>query len=157
MEIRPMTKQDLPEVIRIEEESFSTPWSRESFENELDNPMTHYYVCLQEGVIIGYGGFWNIMGEANITNIAIAGPKRGQGMGSQFVAMLMKEAKRLNITAMTLEVRESNHSGIRIYQKNGFQSAGIRKNYYTKPIENALIMWVQLQKEVHYEHGTENS
>ena len=153
--IRKMTNQDIPAVREIEMESFSTPWSEEAFFNELANPNAHYYVWENEK-IIAYAGFWLVLDEAGITNIAVRKSERGKGIGQQLVAFLRNEAEELGALAITLEVRESNVPAIAVYQKNGFYPVGIRKDYYTKPTENALIMWAKPKKEDSHEHGTKS-
>lgn len=144
MIIREMQSSDIPIILEIEKESFSSPWNEEAFQNELSNPMTHYYVWEENGQAVGYIGFWKVFEEAHITNIAFALSERGQGKGTRLIAHVMEQAKSMGILAMTLEVRESNEIARKVYQKNGFREVGIRKDYYTKPLENALIMWVDI-------------
>lgn len=146
-EIREMRLSDIEAVQKIEEESFSTPWSAAAFENELTNPDTFYYVWIENEEVIGYAGFWKILTDGNITNIAFRCFARGHGRGQKMVSFLKEKAGQMGITAMTLEVRKSNAAAIAAYQKNGFQVAGIRKDYYRKPAEDALIMWAELKKE----------
>ena len=146
-EIREMCLSDIEAVLRIEEESFSLPWSAAAFENELNNPDTFYYVWTEDNEPMGYAGFWKILTDGNITNIAFSQSARGQGRGQKFVAFLKEKAGQMGITAMTLEVRKSNAAAIAVYQKNGFQIAGMRKDYYRKPAEDALIMWAEIKKE----------
>ncbi len=146
-EIREMRREDVEAILRIEQESFSLPWSAAAFENELSNPDTHYYVWLEENEPIGYAGFWKVLTDGNITNIAFAKKYRGQGRGQELVAFLKERARELGIAAMTLEVRQSNAAAIAVYQKNGFRTEGIRRDYYSKPMEDALIMWAEIKKE----------
>jgi len=146
-EIREMCLADIEAVLRIEKESFSLPWSAAAFENELNNPDTFYYVWIEDDEPMGYAGFWKILTDGNITNIAFSQSARGQGRGQKLVAFLKEKAGQMGITAMTLEVRKSNAAAIAVYQKNGFQIAGMRKDYYRKPAEDALIMWAEIKKE----------
>ena len=146
-EIREMCLADIEAVLRIEKESFSLPWSAAAFENELNNPDTFYYVWIEDDEPMGYAGFWKILTDGNITNIAFSQSARGQGRGQKLVAFLKEKAGQMGITAMTLEVRKSNAAAIAVYQKNGFQIAGMRKDYYRKPMEDALIMWAEIKKE----------
>lgn len=146
-EIREMRLSDIEAVLRIEKESFSLPWSAAAFENELNNADTFYYVWTEDDAPVGYAGFWKILTDGNITNIAFSQSARGQGRGQKLVAFLKEKAGQMGITAMTLEVRKSNAAAIAVYQKNGFQIAGMRKDYYRKPAEDALIMWAEIKKE----------
>ena len=146
-EIREMCLSDIEAVLRIEKESFSLPWSAAAFENELNNPDTFYYVWIEDNEPMGYAGFWKILTDGNITNIAFSQSARGQGRGQKLVSFLKEKAGQMGITAMTLEVRKSNAAAIAVYQKNGFQIAGMRKDYYRKPAEDALIMWAEIKKE----------
>lgn len=127
-------------VIEIENESFAHPWSREAYLAELKNPMAHYIVLTQENAVVAYGGFWQILDEGHITNIAVKKSERGRGLGTVLMRRLLSEAQKLKITALTLEVRASNTAAQHLYQKFGFQCAGIRPGYYPDG-ESAVIMW----------------
>ncbi|RRD96140.1 ribosomal-protein-alanine N-acetyltransferase [Clostridiales bacterium COT073_COT-073] len=155
--IREMQISDIPEVLEIEEDSFSSPWTEAAFVNELLNPCAYYYVWEENKRVIGYAGFWKILEDINITNIAFKSEQRGKGKGSALLLFVMDAARKLGAEAVTLEVRESNAAAIAVYHKNGFYSAGIRKDYYTKPTENALIMWAKVKKEESHEDGTKSN
>ncbi|PTM53247.1 ribosomal protein S18-alanine N-acetyltransferase [Desmospora activa] len=142
---RPMTVADIPEVMQVEEASFSAPWTRQAFFNELcHNQFADYTVVEKAKRVIGYIGMWLIVNEAHITNIAIAPDYRGQGIGKETMEYAMKRAWRLGAESMTLEVRVSNHIAQRLYQKMGFASSGLRPRYYTDNQEDAMIMWARL-------------
>ena len=96
--------------------------------------------------VVAYGGFWGIIDEGHITNIAVVPELRGKRLGQMLVTGLMEIAKMRNIERMTLEVRVSNHSAQRLYERMGFETQGIRKKYYEDK-EDALIMWCELNKE----------
>ncbi|RXJ01328.1 ribosomal-protein-alanine N-acetyltransferase [Anaerobacillus alkaliphilus] len=143
--IRYMVKEDIDDVLVVEEKSFATPWSRTAFLNEiLHNQFAHYLVIENEGEIIGYCGVWIIVDEAHITNIAIHPNFRGFKLGEQLLVHAIELARTLGGTKMTLEVRVSNHVAQRLYSKLGFKPGGIRKQYYTDNQEDALVMWVVL-------------
>lgn len=97
-----------------------------------------------EGKAIGYAGMWTIMDEAHITNIAVRGAYRGRKLGEKLLDELMSTAAYLGMERMTLEVRVSNSIAQRLYQKKGFESAGLRKGYYSDNGEDAMIMWANL-------------
>ena len=141
--IRPMEEKDLDEVCRMEEEAFSMPWHRESFLEMIQNENALYLVALNDkDEILGSCGVLNIVGDGNVTNVVVDQKHRKLGIGSILMeALLRKGSEELGIDAFTLEVRVSNQSAIRLYEKMGFENAGIRKNFYEKPTEDAIIMW----------------
>lgn len=143
--LRKMVEADIDQILVIENESFATPWSRESFENELTkNRFALYLVLEDEEVIFGYCGVWIIVDEAHVTNIALLPNYRGKKLGETLLTEIMKVAKEKGAKSMTLEVRVSNHVAQSLYRKLGFRDGGIRKNYYTDNQEDALVMWVNL-------------
>jgi len=142
---RYMKEEDIDQILKIEELSFATPWTRQSFENELNlNQFAVYLVLEKEGQIVGYCGMWLIVDEAHITNIAVLPEFRGQKLGEGILRMIMEVAKKRGAKSMTLEVRVSNTVAQSLYRKLGFMNGGIRKNYYTDNYENALVMWVTI-------------
>lgn len=147
-EIRYMVENDIDDVLIVEENSFSTPWSRIAFVNELkSNKFAHYLVLLCNSEVIGYCGIWIIVDEAHITNIAVHSNYRGLKLGEQLLTHAMVLAKTLGATKITLEVRVSNLVAQKLYRKLGFKNGGIRKKYYTDNLEDALVMWVDLNGE----------
>ena len=138
--IAKLEEKFLDGLLQIENESFSHPWSREAYLAELKNPMAHYIVLTQEDTVVAYGGFWQILDEGHITNIAVKRSERKRGLGTALMQALLSEAQKLKIRALTLEVRVSNTAAQNLYQKFGFQSAGIRPGYYPDG-ESAVIMW----------------
>ncbi|WP_434564530.1 ribosomal protein S18-alanine N-acetyltransferase [Thermoanaerobacterium thermosaccharolyticum] len=142
IKIRPMTKSDIDDVIEIESLSFSVPWSKESFTMEVTmNKCAHYIVAEADEKIAGYGGFWVVIDEGHITNIAVHPDFRGKGVGSAIVEGLIDLAKKKGITSMTLEVRASNLIAQSLYKKYGFKPVGRRRGYYQDNNEDAIIMW----------------
>lgn len=140
-----MNEKDIDQILEIEHASFTTPWSRESFENELrKNQYAHYTVLEDEEGVFGYCGMWIIIDEAHITNIALLPKYRGKKLGEALLKKVMEIARGKGAKTMTLEVRVSNDIAQSLYRKLGFQNGGIRKNYYTDDHEDALVMWVNL-------------
>lgn len=143
--IRPMTLEDIPTILTIEEVSFPNPWTEASFTSELkDNYLARYYCLEIEGKVVGYMGLWIIMGEAHITNIAIWPGYRGQGWGEYLLKGVMQQMYTAGIFRITLEVRVSNTSAQNLYRKLGFKPAGVRRKYYSDNQEDAIIMWASL-------------
>ena len=140
--VRPMTLVDLDGVMSVEHDSFLTPWSRSSFEEELaENRLARYLVAEEECEIIGYAGTWLVINEAHVTNVAVSGRRRKEGIGRLLMEQLMELARDNGMESMTLEVRVSNTAARHLYQQLGFVEAGIRKNYYSETKEDALILW----------------
>ncbi|ASA97366.1 MULTISPECIES: ribosomal protein S18-alanine N-acetyltransferase [Anoxybacillus] len=140
-----MTLQDLDRIIEIEQRSFTLPWSRSSFHQELtNNPYARYIVMEHDGQIIGYCGMWLVMDEAHITNIAVLPEFRGKKLGEALMKQAMALAREEGAKTMTLEVRVSNIVAQSLYRKLGFLNGGIRKRYYSDNQEDALVMWVKL-------------
>lgn len=143
--VRPMALEDIPTILAIEEVSFPTPWSAESFTSELkDNYLARYFCLERDGKIIGYMGLWNVMGEAHITNVAIWPGCRGEGWGEYLMRCVMNKMMASGVLRFTLEVRVSNTNAQKLYTKLGFKPAGIRKKYYSDNQEDAIIMWASL-------------
>ena len=128
-------------ILEIEQLSFSTPWSEKSFQAEFADDLAYYAVALHEEFVVGYSGFWHIVDEAHITNVAVHPDFRRQGIGCHLVDALLRETVKRGIRDITLEVREDNEPAINLYHQFGFEEKGIRKNYYIKERKNALIMW----------------
>lgn len=135
--------QYIPQICEIEKESFISPWSKKSFEGELNNTAAYYTIALCGGRVAGYGGFWRILDEGHITNIAVAGALRGRGIGKAILKEMIKRAQALNIERMTLEVRVNNTAALKLYEKYGFVTLGTRPKYYENG-EDALIMWMEV-------------
>lgn len=141
LEIRSMTERDLEAVAELEKEIFSMPWSIQGFAESINQNHTLYLVAMVDGKLAGYCGLMQILEEADITNVAVAVPYRRQQVGKRMLEELICQAERRGVCKMTLEVRKSNGAARSLYQKLGFEEEGIRKNYYEKPTEDAVIMW----------------
>lgn len=142
VEIRKMTLDDLDGIMEIEVEAFPVPWPREAYEKELTgNELAYYVVAESEGEIVGYAGLWEVVGEGHITNVAVRKECRGQGISTLLMQALLNRMLELNFYGMTLEVRVSNVCARSLYEKFGFESVGVRKNYYSDNGEDAIVMW----------------
>lgn len=142
MDIVKMEPKHIDGVMVVEHLSFTVPWSRESFTQELmTNGFAHYIAAIENDVVIGYAGMWKIEDEGHITNVAVHPEFRGTHIGKKLMEALIKLAKDSGIRAMTLEVRKSNYIALNLYKSLGFTEAGIRKNYYSDNREDAIIMW----------------
>ncbi|MCM1174375.1 MAG: ribosomal protein S18-alanine N-acetyltransferase [Blautia sp.] len=139
--IRPMERADVEIISRLEEETFSMPWSRDAFLEMIEKKDAAYYVAELDGKVAGGCGVLMIAGEGNITNVVVAKEARNRGIGTKMLQHLMTEGARNGLDAFTLEVRVSNAAAIHVYEKLGFLSEGIRPDFYEKPVEDAVIMW----------------
>ena len=147
--IRRMTLADLDAVTAIEQATFPTPWSRDSFQQELErNVAARYLVAEVEGMVIGYAGAWVILDESHITNIAIEESQRGNGYGRVLTQALMQYLANLGADYATLEVRKSNIRAQNLYKSLGFIALGVRKRYYEDNQEDAIIMVCDHMPEV---------
>jgi ribosomal-protein-alanine N-acetyltransferase len=134
---------DLDGVLEVEAESFTNPWTRDMYAWELQNRnVCHIYVARTTDCrVAGFCAFWLVFDEVHINNVAIRPQFRGRGVGTMLMRHVLSEGRRLGATRATLEVRASNERAIRMYERLGFHVAATRPNYYTHPVEDALILW----------------
>lgn len=133
-----MAVNDLDQIIVLEHQLFSSPWSKEDYLYELSsNPYAKYYV-LEDDKIIGYVGMWITYETAQITTIGIAKERQGQGLSKLLMNKVDGETR--DCEAITLEVRVSNTRAIRLYESYGFRKEAIRKDYYLDNHEDAYLM-----------------
>lgn len=144
--IRQMKLSDICDVVEIEKECFALPWSYKSFEESLSKPYAVFLVAevkredSDEYEIAGYVGVYHIGDECDITNVAVSQLYRRRGIAGLLLKGVEEYGLTHNVNAITLEVRESNTKAISLYEKMQFKNIGIRKNFYEKPVENAIIM-----------------
>lgn len=139
--IRAMERADVEYISRLEEATFSMPWSKEAFLEMITKEDARYYVAESAGKVVGGCGVLMIAGEGNITNVVVEKKERNRGIGTKMLQYLIEDGYRNGLSAFTLEVRVSNAAAIHVYEKLGFRSEGIRPDFYEKPIEDAMIMW----------------
>lgn len=135
-----MEECHLDELARLETECFSQPWSRQALGEEIENPQAYFVVAQEGGRVLGYAGMHFACGEFAVDNVAVFPACRRQGAGQALVAALVGFAQGQGGGTMTLEVRPSNEGAMALYQGMGFQEAGRRKGFYTRPTEDALIL-----------------
>src|SRR5206468_9569104 len=139
--IEAMRLEDLDEVERIEEASFSTPWPENAYRSELmTNRLASYLVARIGGRIVAYGGMWLMVDEAHITTFAVHPAWRRQRIGERLLLAFFDLARDRHAREATLEVRLSNLAARRLYEKYGFRPVGLRPRYYSDNNEDALIM-----------------
>lgn len=135
-----MAAADAPNVAAIEKQCFSTPWSQQVLEMELQNKCALFFVAEENGSILGHIGMHAVMDEGFIANVAVAKDHRRHGVATALLDRLIQCAQKKRLGFLTLEVRESNLPAIAFYQKSGFAQVGRRKNFYSSPEEDALLM-----------------
>ena len=137
-------ESDANELSMLDAECFSIPWSEQSFLNDAKNPIAEYVIARIGEKIVGYAGFWKVLDEAQITNVAVLKKFRRQKIAHKILSELIKLAKQKSIKTLTLEVRESNLAAIKLYSGLNFKKVGTRKNYYKNPTENAVLMDLEI-------------
>lgn len=145
----PMDKSHLVQIAEIEKECFSSPWTVPMLEEELNNLCASFIVAQgEDGTVLGYAGLHVAVDEGYIDNIAVREDYRRQGVGQALLGAFMRFGQE-KLAFLTLEVRPSNEPAIQFYMKHGFVQVGRRKNYYTAPREDAILMTLE------FDHGTE--
>ena len=148
-EIRFLEEADLAEVVRLERICFSDPWSPASFRDEIRHLARGGYsrVLLSEGRLCAYMVAWFVSDEAHLANLAVAPEERRRGMAAALLDDLLAEARRRACRMAWLEVRVSNAAAIRLYERYHFEPLAVRKNYYVREHEDALVMMCKLEPE----------
>lgn len=138
--IVPMTPEHAPQVAALEKACFSAPWDERSIRDELQNPLSLWLAAVSGERVAGYVGSELVPDEADMMNLAVAPEWRRQGVAQALLTDLLAALRARGIRSLTLEVRASNRPARSLYEKNGFFQAGLRKNYYFQPVEDALIL-----------------
>lgn len=142
IEVCNLTLNDIDDVMVVEKLSFSIPWSKQAFIEEVtNNKFARYIIAKLDGKTVGYAGLWKVLNEGHITNVAVHPEYRRSGVGFMLVKGLIELSIKENIDKLTLEVRRSNIAAQNLYAKFGFKVEGFRKEYYADNKEDAIIMW----------------
>lgn len=134
-------------IAAIEAECFSDPWSRETIAGQLSGPNHVFLTAVDENAVVGYVGLMYVLDEGYISNVAVTQSYRRRSIADRLITELVDRAKPLGLSFLTLEVRQSNAPAKALYAKHGFLPVGIRKNYYVKPKEDAVLMTLYLKGE----------
>lgn len=132
-------EKDLEGIEALEKECFSSPWSLDAIKESLEHN-TEFFVCKQFDTVIGYGGINIVLDEGYITNIAVTNAHRRKGVGAAIVNAIIKFGVENKLSFITLEVRESNITAQKLYNKFSFEKVGVRKGFYTDPKEDAILL-----------------
>lgn len=146
MIIRDMTYDDCEAVAEIDRNTFSIPFSVEGYRRECDDPKAVTLVAESDGKIIGYANLWNIEGDVTLNNLAVSESERSKGTGTQLMNAILSRFSDCEF--ITLEVRRSNEGAIRFYRRFGFRQVGLRKGFYEKPVEDAVLMTLLIERGV---------
>lgn len=133
----------IDEVLAIEEVSFTNPWTREMYLAELENAGVSFCFLARgaDGRSIGFCSVWRVLDELHINNLAVLPDFRRSGVATALLAHVLGYGAALGARRATLEVRRSNDSARMLYERFGFTLAGVRRDYYAKPVEDALVLW----------------
>ena len=136
----------LDSLVELENVCFSIPWSKNLFKNDITNPNAFYILAINNGKVIAYCGLYNVLDEADITNIAVIPEYRKKGLASKILDMIFEYCQNRKIAKITLEVRKSNESALNLYKNKGFTIVGERKKYYSDNGETAILMTKQIEE-----------
>ncbi len=138
--LEPMRESDLPIVTTIEQASFSTPWQTHDFERAMAQRGSLCRVARQASTILGYAVGYRVDGEYHLTDLAVDPDHRGEGTGGLLIDAMLEELSGLGVQVVTLEVRASNGAATGLYRSRGFETVAIRRDYYRRPREDAVVM-----------------
>ena len=135
--------EQIDDVLAIEEASFTNPWTREMYLAELQNRGVSFCFLARgdDGQAVGFCSVWSVVDELHINNLAVLPAFRRSGIGSDLLQYVLQHGAGLGARRATLEVRQSNEAARLLYEHFGFAVAGVRRSYYTKPVEDALVLW----------------
>lgn len=136
MHIKNLSSEYIKDVAEIERQCFSSPWSEEQLSEELKNDCAHFLIAVENGRAVGYAGLYAVCGEGDVARVAVLPEYRKTGIAKA----ILQQAFTGDITEIFLDVRESNIPAISLYHSLGFKNIGVRKNYYSNPTENAILM-----------------
>ncbi|HXW04897.1 MAG TPA: ribosomal protein S18-alanine N-acetyltransferase [Vicinamibacterales bacterium] len=139
---------DLDAVAELEAATFTNPWTRDMLERELrDSAVARVYVARLPGdPVAAFCTCWLVLDELHINTVAVASVYRRRGLATRLMRHIMAEAAAEGASRTTLEVRRSNEAARRLYERLGFREVAVRKNYYSQPEEDGLVLWCTLDR-----------
>lgn len=140
MILREMVIDDLDAVMEIEEELFPVPWTKEGFFTFLTRDDAMFLVVEEKEKILGYCGLLMVLDEGDVLNVAVRKDRQREGIGNFLMESLLRLSSERGVNIIHLEVRKGNETAIRLYERLGFERDGLRKGYYTDPVEDAILM-----------------
>ena len=148
IEFEVLSKDNIDEVWRLEQECFDDPWTKKMFESEIDNRVSVYIVARdkENERVVGFGGVWTVLDCADITDIAVAADYRRCGLGCEIMRLLIQICTERGVETMNLEVKTTIAAAISLYKKMGFEQCGIRKKYYHNRFD-AMLMALKINPD----------
>lgn len=137
-----MAGRDIDAVRSLDELAYPNPWSAATWRNELSSRDRVHLIALDGDELVGHAGLLFVLDEVHVTTVAVAPHREGNGIGSRLVVALLDEARVHGSTAATLEVRAAHQRTQRLYARFGFRPAGLRRDYYSDPADDAIVMWL---------------
>ncbi len=146
LRIRRALAEDIDSILQIETEQFSHPWKKSYFTDELTHDISNFFVAedVEKKRVAGFIIFWIIEETMELHNIAVSGDYKKKGIGKRLMLFLLEKARKNNVEEIFLEVRKSNVTAIRLYEAFHFKQVGVRKDYYSNPVEDAMIFKLSL-------------
>lgn len=138
--IGPLSPQRLSVAAELEMLCFSTPWSAGQLAESISMPGSHFLEAVSDGRLVGYIGFYRVLDEGFVTNLAVHPDFRRKGVGRALLRRLISDCESLGVRTVSLEVRESNAPAIALYLSEGFVVDGRRPRFYSRPTEDALLL-----------------
>ncbi|MDA2910112.1 ribosomal protein S18-alanine N-acetyltransferase [Nitrospiraceae bacterium AH_259_D15_M11_P09] len=156
LRIEPATHQDLAPILRIEQASFSSPWTRKMFEADLShNPFGRFLTArldpdggARKGDLVGYMCYWLVFDELRLMNLAVEPSMRRQGIASDLIRHMLSVGRESGAVRAVLEVRASNVAARSLYERVGFRQVAVRRRYYTDPVEDAVLLGMEPLQEL---------
>ena len=139
--IRDVGPDDIPQIVELEKRCFSLPWTAEQLAAQIKDAQHEFIAAISpDGTVLGYVGMMYVLDEGYISNVATDLPWRRQGIADALIGRLCAICEGLRLSFVSLEVRAGNAPAVALYEKHGFAPVGLRKNYYERPREDAVIM-----------------
>ena len=138
--IRPVRPEDLPRIMEIERASYTAPWPEASFRGLLRRPDASIHIAELDGRIVGYAACWAVYDQGELGNIAVAPEYRGRGIAKRLMDAVIEDMRERGVRELFLEVRVTNEVARHLYERYGFEEIGCRPDYYTAPVEDAIVM-----------------
>ena len=139
--IRDVLPAHIPQIEALEEKCFSLPWSADMLRSQLKDGQHEFIAAIDpEGNVLGYVGMMFVLDEGYISNVAVAPACRRQGIADALIARLCELCTEHALAFVSIEVRAGNEPAAALYEKHGFERVGLRRSYYERPKEDALIM-----------------
>ncbi len=138
-----LVRGDLAEVLEVEKAQFDDPWSLRTLREELDDRTRRYTKATVDRHLVGYLGLMVLDQEAHVNTIATAPGAEGRGIATELLLEGIRAVVRAGVRDLTLEVASRNLRAQRLYERFGFAAVGVRRGYYQRSGDDAIVMWVR--------------